>query len=123
SPEKIPGPAKPKFDFYSILPEQEVVVPDQDITGKPRQGVRQVQKPGKYLLQAGSFQEIKKADELKARLALIGLEASIQTVTIDGRKTWNRVRLGPYTDLGKLNTARSRLKDHHINAILLKVKS
>ncbi|MEJ2645323.1 MAG: SPOR domain-containing protein [Gammaproteobacteria bacterium] len=122
TPVKIPPPPKPKFDFYTILPEQEVVVPDQDITGSTRKGVRQVEQPGKYLLQVGSFQSHKQADELKAKLALLGLEASIQTVTINNNETWNRVRIGPYTNLGTLNDARARLNAHHIKAILLKLK-
>lgn len=122
-PIKVPPAPKPRFDFYTILPEQEVVVPDQDITGSTREGVRQVEKPGKYLLQVGSFQSRKQADELKAKLALLGLEASIETVTVDHNETWNRVRVGPYTNLGTLNDARARLNAHHINAILLKLKS
>lgn len=122
-PIKVPPAPKPQFDFYTILPEQEVVVPDQDINGSTREGVRQVEKPGKYLLQAGSFQTRKQANELKAKLALLGLEASIQTVTIGNDGTWNRVRLGPYTNLGTLNDARARLNAHHIKAILLKLKS
>ncbi|MGA7802871.1 MAG: SPOR domain-containing protein [Gammaproteobacteria bacterium] len=121
-PVAVPPPPKPRFDFYTILPEQEVVVPDQDITGSPRKGVRQVEQPGKYLLQVGSFQSHKQADELKAKLALLGMEASIQTVTINNNKTWNRVRIGPYTNLGTLNDARARLNAHHIKAILLKLK-
>jgi cell division protein FtsN len=116
----VPEPPKPRFDFYTLLPEMEVVVPEQEITGKPQQGLRQVEKPGTYILQAGSFRELKKADELKAKLALLGFESSIQTVKINKRETWHRVRAGPFSNLGELNVARARLKANNISAILLK---
>ncbi|MFZ5619562.1 MAG: SPOR domain-containing protein [Pseudomonadota bacterium] len=118
---KVPPPPKPRFDFYTILPEMEVVVPEQEITGKQREGVRQVEAPGTYLLQVGSFRTLQQADQLKAKLALIGLQAGIQTVTISERDTWHRVRVGPFKDLNALNTARARLKENQIDAILLRV--
>lgn len=118
---KVPPPPKPRFDFYTILPEMEVVVPEQEITGKQREGVRQVEAPGTYLLQVGSFRTLQQADQLKAKLALLGLQAGIQTVTISERETWHRVRVGPFKDLNALNTARARLKENQIDAILLRV--
>ncbi|MBZ0070816.1 MAG: SPOR domain-containing protein [Gammaproteobacteria bacterium] len=118
---KVPPPPKPRFDFYTILPEMEVVVPEQEITGKQRAGVREVEAPGTYLLQVGSFRSLQQADQLKAKLALIGLQAGIQTVTLSERDTWHRVRVGPFKDLSALNTARARLKENKIDAILLRV--
>lgn len=121
APAPVPPPPKPRFDFYTILPGMEVVVPEQEITGRPREGVRQVEAPGTYLLQTGSFRTLQQADQLKARLALLGLKADIQTVTIDNRETWHRVRVGPFKDLEALNTARARLKENDLDAILLRV--
>lgn len=121
APAKVPPPPKPRFDFYTILPEMEVVVPEQEITGTPREGVRQVEAPGTYLLQAGSFRTHQQADQLKAKLALLGLQADIQTVTINNKETWHRVRVGPFSDLNALNTARARLKENNLDAILLRV--
>ncbi|HQU16131.1 MAG: hypothetical protein B7Z66_08755 [Chromatiales bacterium 21-64-14] len=114
---------EPKFDFYTILPEMEVMVPDQDISGKVEHGVTQVAAPGTYILQAGSFRKYQQADRLKAQLALLGLEADIQSVTVSGTETWHRVRLGPFRNLKKLNETREVLKEHHIEALLLKLKS
>lgn len=122
APSPLPPPPKPRFDFYTILPEAEMVVPEQEITGKPREGVRQVEAPGTYLLQAGSFRTLQQADQLKAKLALLGLQADIQTVTINNSETWHRVRVGPFNDLNALNTARVRLKENQLDAILLRVK-
>lgn len=118
----IPPPPKPRFDFYQILPEMEVVVPEESITGSRKEGVRQVETPGTYLLQAGSFKSAEQADQLKARLAMLGLETHVQTVSINESETWHRVRVGPFHDLRSLNRARARLREHDVEAILLKVK-
>lgn len=118
----IPPPPKPRFDFYTILPEMEVVVPEEEITGTKKEGVRQVEKPGTYLLQAGSFRTFDQADRLKAQLALMGLETSIQSVSINDRETWHRVRVGPFRNLDDLHEVRVQLKSHNIDAILIRVK-
>ena len=78
--DAVPQPPKPRFDFYTLLPEMEVVVPEQEITGKPEQGVRLVEQPGTYFLQVGSFRNGDQADRFKAEMALLGLETSIQKV-------------------------------------------
>lgn len=116
-----PPPPKPRFDFYTILPEMEVPVPEQEITGQPREGVPQVEAPGTYLLQVSAFRTRQQADQLKAKLALLGLQSDIQTVTINNQETWHRVRVGPFSDLNALNTARARLKENNLDAILLRV--
>ncbi len=123
--KEIPTPPKPRFDFYTLLPEMEVAVPDEGSGGKarPAQPLAKVDDPGNYVLQVGSFKNYKDADAFKASLALLGLEAEIQTVTIDGKDTWHRVRIGPIGDLDELNRTRSRLKEHDIDAMLLKLKS
>ena len=79
----IPPPPKPRFDFYTLLPEMEVVIPEQEIQGKTEAGIKQVEKPGTYYLQVGSFRSMEQADRFKAELILLGLETSIQTVTIN----------------------------------------
>ncbi len=118
----IPPPPKPRFDFYNLLPEMEVVVPEQEIRGTPtREGVKRVEQPGTYLLQAGSFPSHQRADRLRAKLALLGLETRIQTVSVDGNKTWHRVRVGPYKNLAELNEARAMLKQNGIDAILIRL--
>ncbi len=122
-PAPAPPPPRPRFDFYNLLPEMEVVVPEQEIRGTPtRQGVKQVEQPGTYLLQAGSFPTHQRADRLRARLALLGLETRIQTVRIDDRKTWHRVRVGPFRNLAELNEARALLKQNGIDAVLIRLK-
>ncbi len=118
----IPVPPKPRFDFYTLLPEMEVLVPEQEITGKPEQGVKQVEQPGTYFLQVGSFRNGEQADRFKAELALLGLETSIQKVTIDNKNTWHRVRVGPFNDLDALNKARRLLSQRNVESTLVMIK-
>jgi cell division protein FtsN len=117
----VPPPPKPRFDFYNLLPEMEVVIPEQEITGTKKAGVKTVEKPGIYLLQAGSFRNPQQADQLKAKLALQGLETRVDSVTTNNGK-WHRVRVGPYEKLEDLNRSRSTLKQSGIDAILIRLK-
>ena len=116
------------YDFYSVLPEMEVVIPDAEISAKARAEAAQppanattpaVTPNARYLLQAGSYPTTKGADEVKAKLAILGFTAQVTPVTING-KTWNRVRLGPYASASELETAKTSLADNGISAIALK---
>jgi len=113
-------PAKPKFDFYTILPEMEVIVPD---TNSKSGQTAPIDKPGTYILQAGSFRSYAEADNLKAQLALLGVESKIEQVTVNNKDTWQRVRVGPTQDLRELNKIRTRLLNNNINPILLRVNN
>lgn len=116
-------PPKPRFDFYTLLPELEVVIPEGDYTVK-EQGAEKpapVEQPGSYILQAGSFRKFEEADRMKASLALLGVHARIQRVQVNN-DTWHRVRIGPYDDLNTLNEVRARLREHNIETMLVKAK-
>ena len=128
---------KPKFEFYSILPELEVVVPDEPIAeprdkeaaseatgeeGEPSAPETEPQQAGTFYLQAGSFQKADQADRMKARIALIGLDVRIQNVEINGER-WHRVRVGPYDDREALRSAQKRLRDNDIDYLVLREKS
>ena len=121
--EEAPAaPTKPRFEFYNLLPEMEVIVPEEQVKGAASpEGVKQVEQPGTYLLQAGSFRTREQADQLRARLALLGVETEVQTVTVNNKETWHRVRVGPYRNLEELNAARSVLKKNGIDAILIRL--
>ncbi|NIR61008.1 MAG: SPOR domain-containing protein [Gammaproteobacteria bacterium] len=121
--DAVPGPPRPKFDFYTILPEMEVVVPDSDVSDPRSPAGEATPEPSEtYVLQAGSFKHYKEADRMKANLALLGIEADIQTVTINDGETWHRVRIGPFTERSSLQEVRARLRENDIEALLLKVK-
>lgn len=111
-----------RFDFYTVLPEMEVVVPDRKTATITDKSLPQVEQPGTYILQTGSFKTMKDADKLKAKLALLGFNPSIQTVTINNKDTWHRVRVGPFDNLAKLNNARTKLSENKIASVLLKIR-
>ena len=114
-------PPRPRFDFYTLLPEMEIVIPEQEITGKTEAGIRQVEEPGTYQLQVGSFRSLEQAERFKAELTLLGLEPGIQKVTINNTDTFHRVRVGPFKDLGSLNKARELLIKQGIESKLIRL--
>jgi cell division protein FtsN len=110
---------KLRYEFYTILPESEVVIPDQDLPSSKDKKRVAAFKPGRYILQAGSFRRMQDAEKRKASLALLGIVANIQTVNVNG-DTWHRIRVGPFKTLVDINETRARLKENRINAILVK---
>lgn len=121
TPDAAAATPQPRFDFYTIPPE--VAVLERDANGKATRAAPSDDKPGKYLLQAGSFRSFEEADRLKASLVWLGVEASIQTVTVNNKDTWHRVNIGPYKSLADLDAVRARLKENRIETVVLKVKS
>ena len=115
--------AKPKYDFYIILQEGETLVSERDLAkGKPAAKTAKAEGGVSYFLQAGSFARFEDADQLKARLALTGLVAQIQKVTLEGRGTYHRVRLGPYATLQDMEQANRQLRELGIKALASKVQ-
>ena len=123
---------KPTFEFYTILPEMEVVIPDEElVTPEPPEasGSARVETPdaalpsgAAYILQMGSFRKFEDADRMKAKLALIGIEAEIQKVSINNRDTFHRVRSGPYQSQNQLNAVRQLAKENSIATLVIKLK-
>lgn len=125
---KKPGAKQPdsgkqttSFDFYTLLPKMEVQIPDSAIEAANRD-LPQAEDDLAYVLQTGSFRNAADAETMKARLALLGIEADVEAVVINDRETWHRVRLGPFPSLAAVNPVRRELKRHAINYILLKVR-
>lgn len=108
---------KPRFDFYKILPGSEEAVTDKEFRRAPAVSSREV-----YFLQVAAFQNPADADNLKARLALSGIETQIQTATLPDGKVWHRVRVGPFTNQDELNKSRAALKENNLEANLIKVR-
>ncbi|MFK5912998.1 MAG: SPOR domain-containing protein [Woeseiaceae bacterium] len=122
APPPPPANNKPKFDFYTILPELEVAIPEQELLDTHKDSSSS-KSTVEYILQAGSFKQYGEADKLKARLALEGIVASIQKVKINDTDTWHRVRIGPLNSISKLNKTRRRLRGLGIASIVVKNKS
>ena len=117
---KVPD-GKPRFDFYKILPGSEEPVTEQQFK-EAQQKPSTAQAKEAFFLQAGAFQNAPDADTLKARLALLGVEATVQTTTLPDKGVWHRVRVGPYTAIEDLNRARDALQQNGIETTLIKVR-
>lgn len=113
-------PAASRFDFYEMLPNFEVIIPEQETNVSRDTQQEAVVLPGIYVLQAGSFTKFEDADRRRAQIALQGIESRIQRVTIDD-KTYHRVRIGPTDDLDELNRLRNRLKQAKIDVLRIRV--
>ena len=111
---------KPRFDFYKILPGSEEATPDKSVK-EPAKGSTP---PGKetFFLQAGAFQSAPDADNMKAKLALLGIEAAIETTTLPDKGLIHRVRIGPYSSVEELNRTRDTLKQNGVQTSLVKAR-
>ena len=153
------APKKPQYDFYSLLSEREVRIPDavisaqakaeqqkqqqareqalaaqqaqqqaqanapaavrENVTAAPASALPTPAAGSGYLLQVGAFPNAADAESLKARLALQGFVANVQSVNVGGQ-TYHRVRLGPFRSATELESTKQRLASAGINAIALK---
>ena len=116
----------PTFDFYQILPSMEVNVSEweaEDDGNIEEQADPGTDNTGIYILQIGSFKQFDAADEVKAKLAFMGISAEIQRVVINGKDIRHRVRVGPYADSEKLLRIRHQLTENNLSYMLLKLQS
>ena len=126
-----------RFSFYEILPGKEEVLDarkahevakaDPKSNPKSADAALKADEPrsaGKeqYFLQAGAFGSAGDADNQKAKLALLGFEAKVETVEVDGKGTMHRVRIGPYGRLDDINRVRSTLAANGVDAALIKLR-
>lgn len=120
--EQAPKSDKNRFDFYTILPGSETQVTEQEV--KIKENEKAQSKPTEaYFLQTGAYQSEDDADNMKAKLALLGIEAIIQTADIPDKGVWHRVRVGPMSNLDEINKTRSELTKNGFNADLIKIKT
>jgi cell division protein FtsN len=108
-----------RFEYYDILPKSDKATNDT-IKIKPDE------KPAAnktYYLQVGSFQTEEEADNLKAKLALQGFEATVQTAEIADKGIWHRVRVGPFNDLDQISKTKEDLIGNGFTADLIKVNN
>lgn len=108
-----------KFDFYQMLPKFEVVVPEKE-RGSRFAPTAQVDRPGIYFLQAGSYRNEAEAERIRAQLAKLGIDASVQRVAVD-TDVWHRVRIGPIRDLDRLNRLRKQLAASELDSLVIRV--
>ena len=128
---------KPRFDFYKILPGNADAIPDPKTAAKPQdekrddksaeknsepekeKNVKETVLKDPVYLQTGSFQNAEDADNQKAKLALIGAEASVQQVMLQD-KVWYRVRIGPFKSMEEVNGLRAELAKQGVGTNIVK---
>jgi len=126
---EAPEPKKPKYDFYDVLRDKEVIIPDADL---PALAQAEAQAPAdavvpanaetvRYLIQAGAFRSSSDAEALKARIALTGELARVESAEIAGGTIY-RVRLGPYANASALAAAKQTLGDNGIEAAAIRAR-
>lgn len=127
--DATPEPKKPKYDFYDVLRDKEVIIPDADLPALAQAEAAQPADAGvpdaadsvRYLIQAGAFRSATDADALKARIALTGEVARVESAQIEGG-TLYRVRLGPYPNASALAAAKQALGSHGIEAVAIRAQ-
>tara|TARA_R110002095_G_scaffold73785_4_gene62839 strand:- start:2127 stop:2705 length:579 start_codon:yes stop_codon:yes gene_type:complete len=112
---------QPRFDFYQILPDMEIVIPQHEIEERRRLEGTGKSNPGTFIIQVGSFRNPKQADTLKAQIAMLGVESSVQKVDQSG-SVWYRVKSGPYTSFRMVDKIQNRLHQNNIDSIAIKLK-
>jgi cell division protein FtsN len=110
----------PRYDFYSMLPNFEVVVPEKERDVKRDLPTAKIDRPGAYVLQAGSYRNETDAQRIAAQLNRSGIDAKVQRVSVDN-DVWHRVRIGPIKDLEQLNRLRRQLANADVDALVIRV--
>ncbi|GAB1265753.1 hypothetical protein NBRC116493_01770 [Aurantivibrio infirmus] len=130
---------KPRFDFYQILKESEVVVnngPESSTTNNSspannsstaRENSSQAapgydQPSHEYVLQVGSFKNSEDADRLRAKLILLNLEVKTETVKVRNAEIWHRVLVGPFNSRNTMEKARTTLASQDITSLLTQTR-
>jgi cell division protein FtsN len=119
-PAQADGSGPQHYDFYSMLPNFEVVVPEKELAVKRDLPAAKIEKPGAYVLQAGSYRNEGDADRVARQLTLQGIAAKVQRVALDN-DVWFRVRVGPISDLAQLNKVRHQLQSAEVDALVIRV--
>lgn len=148
-----------QYDFYTMLPADEVVMSDAELAATAREEAAREAKTNEdtstggdtttptanpdaaelattatpppsttstgndtpYILQAGAFGASGDAEAVKARIALLGLSARVESAQVKG-KTVYRVRMGPYGTASQLAEAKRKLANGGLPALAIKAK-
>ena len=108
---------KTRFEFYEMLPGNEEPVTEIELQKAAEQPILK----DKYYLQVGSFKDTEDAESLKAKIAMLGMEAYVQSADLSEKGMWHRVRVGPFTKIDTIKKTRSSLLQSGIKANLIKI--
>jgi cell division protein FtsN len=156
SEEAAPAPKPTQYDFYTLLPADEVAMTDAELAATARaeeerrasnaadaadvaaaeddDAAEPATTPAAdaapsiepssdtpYVLQAGAFGSASDAESLKARIALLGLTARVESAEVRGRTVY-RVRMGPYRTASELAEAKRKLTGGGLPAMAIRAK-
>lgn len=133
APAVAPAPSKadqPRYDFYTLLPESEVIVPQSSVPEAAVEPAKSSdeQKPAvasgtRFYLQAGSFRQRAEADRVRAHILLLGLDVRLENAKLDGGEIWYRVQVGPFQDRTTLSSAQNTLAGNGFDNLLLQQRT
>jgi len=113
-------PVEPRFTFYKVLPEKEVIIAENEIKTLKREeeslGKKSV---GVYMVQAGSFTSQQDAERLKAQLGQIKIKAKLEMIKLENT-AWFRVKVGPYATLADADKVRQYLRANKVDSVVQK---
>ena len=116
APQTTPPPTQPQpqFDFYTILPKEQIDI--TKLSALPKATT-------KYFLQVAVLSNDTNADHLKSELALLGFDVYINKIKTDNNKLLNQVNIGPYFSHQAALNDQQRLTANHIDSILKQEKN
>lgn len=120
APAALPPPKPPQQEKEQPR-ESQKPQPQQAAKPKKPQAPQHAADGTSYLVQVASFRKAPDAERLKAKLALLGVQAQIQQVTVNG-KAYHRVRAGPYKGKQEVNKTRALLSSNGLESIAVKLK-
>ena len=134
APSQTPKTSEePRYDFYTLLPESEVIVPQAGVSetppaeateAKPDAEAATAETTGqRFFLQAGSFRKQAEADRVRAQILLLGLDVRLEDARLDSGDVWYRVQVGPFTDRNKLSQAQQVLTGNGFDNLLLQQRT
>ena len=109
-----------QYTFYDVLPKFEVVVPEQEREVRRDLPSTPIERPGVYVLQAGSYRKRDDALRVEKQLDVLGVQANVQRVAVDADE-WHRVRIGPLADLAEVNRLRGTLRGAGLEPLVIRV--
>ena len=120
---QVPASPKSHFDFYKVLPDMEITLPEDEsrrLQSSTTAAARLKSTAAEvWYLQAGSFRDKQRADELQTRLTALGFKCDIQVLTVNNIN-YHRVRVGPFADNEVMQESRQKLDELGIEIQLLK---
>lgn len=129
-PRALPGKpgdrplVKQDFEFYKILPQgtDSATATTTPVAPVPAPTTEPIAPQGERLyLQAGAFEDPSEADNMKALLALNGIEASAQRAQLADGRIVHRVRVGPFDKPEDMNSVRARMASAGLTAAVVRV--